>query len=302
MALGKGTRSLLAAAAIAAAILGSGHVMGRLTAPDPEKKVAAPTQSPGNDSPGSGPGRTVTRPNLSQVARISPITGPNRPPLPAERGGPFGSRKSTGFADVALTFDDGPDPDWTPKVLELLRKYQIKATFCVIGVNVDEFPQVLRQIVAEGHTLCNHSYNHDIGLGMLSAESIRANLVRTNNAIQRAAPGTRVSYYRQPGGAWTPTVVAVAKQLGMSSLHWRVDPQDWRKPGSTYISSYIAADVTAGAIVLMHDGGGDRRGTVDALRSLLPNLVSRFILSALPPGVDPPRLFGIDRPLHPGQE
>jgi peptidoglycan/xylan/chitin deacetylase (PgdA/CDA1 family) len=301
MAFGKGTRPLLLAVGIVALILVSGHMIGRLTT-----TTAAPeaTSSPTVQAspPTPEPSPTARRSANTSVARINPITGPNRPPLPTERGGPFGSRRSTGTSDVALTFDDGPDPVWTPKVLELLRKYQVPATFCVVGSNAEQFPELIRMIVAEGHTLCNHSYHHDLGLGLMPPAAIRANLTRTNQAIQRAAPGTKVSYFRQPGGNWTPSVVDIAKQLGMSSLHWRVDPQDWRKPGAHYISGYISSDTTSGSIVLLHDGGGDRHGTVDALRTLLPSLVARFPLAALPPGADPPRLHGIDQPLHAGQE
>jgi len=235
------------------------------------------------------------------VAQVNPITGPNRPPLPAEKTGPFGSRITSGTADVALTFDDGPDPNWTPQVLELLRRYQVRATFCLIGVNVVAFPQLVRDIVADGHTLCNHSWDHNMRLGFLPREAIRADLARTNEAIMAAAPGSRVSYYRQPGGNWASPVVAVARELGMTSLHWTVDPQDWRKPGAGSISGTVCAGTTAGAIVLMHDGGGDRRGTVAALRTILPNLVRRFRLTPLPPGVDPPRWHGRELPLLPGQ-
>jgi peptidoglycan/xylan/chitin deacetylase (PgdA/CDA1 family) len=313
MALGKGTRSLIATVAVAAAILGSGHLLGRMSSskaqkPQAGRSPAAVSPSPSDPAAGmAGDGLTTPAPVRSAgaaqvlLADMNVVTGPGHPPLPAERGGPFGSRRSTGTPEVALTFDDGPDPDWTPRVLELLRRYHVKATFCVVGVMVDQFPELVRDIVAEGHTLCNHTYYHNIGLSLLPASAIRADLTRTSAAIHRAAPGAKISYYRQPGGNWSPTVVAVAKQLGMSSLHWRVDPQDWSKPGANYINNYISAMTTPGAIVLMHDGGGDRHGTVEALRSLLPNLTRRFMLSALPPGVDPPRRFGIDWPIHAGQ-
>ncbi|NUT33824.1 MAG: polysaccharide deacetylase family protein [Hamadaea sp.] len=234
--------------------------------------------------------------------RRVPITGPNRPPLPREvKGGPFGTRVTTGFPDVALTFDDGPDPDWTPRILAQLRAYRIKATFCMIGLNAAQFPQLVRDIAADGHTLCNHSWSHDMGLGLRTAEWILQDMRRTNDAIRRAVPNAKISYYRQPGGAWTPGVVAAATRLGMSSLHWDVDPQDWRKPSASSISFTIISATRPGSIVLLHDGGGNRLGTATAMRSILPNLVGRFHLAALPPGVDPPRLFGRDLPLHAGQ-
>jgi peptidoglycan/xylan/chitin deacetylase (PgdA/CDA1 family) len=290
-------------AALVAVLLLSGHFLGRMSSSKPSASASPPAGNfaGGDDAhprPSSSPIRLVAN---APAARTVPITGPNRPPLPRERTGPFGSRVTTGVPDVALTFDDGPDPDWTPRVLEMLRKYQIKATFCMIGVNVEEFPGLVRDIAAEGHTLCNHSWSHDIGLGLRSPEWITADLGRTNAAIRRAVPGAKISYYRQPGGAWTPSVVAAAARFGMTALHWQVDPQDWRKPGAHSISSTVITFTRPGSIVLMHDGGGNRAGTTTALRSILPNLVARFQLEALPPGVDPPRLFGIDIPPHPGQ-
>ncbi len=268
------------------------------------KAVAAPRVVP------SSPPAPVLEPAAAQqsvgaqeisLALLNPITGPDQPPLPEDELGPSGSRHTTGTAEVALTFDDGPDPRFTPEVLALLKQYNVKATFCLIGVNVVQFPELVRQIVAEGHTICNHSWIHDLGLGNRGKPAILADLSRTNDAIHAAEPRARISYFRQPGGMWTPAVVASARQLGMTSLHWQVDPKDWLKPGSRAIASTITSSTLPGSIVLMHDGGGDRRGTVDALRTILPNLTARFSLVALPPGVDRPRYYGSDVPIHNGQ-
>jgi len=294
-----GYRWLAAAGVVVVTIVASAYLLGRVVSGSP---TAAPSPSAARPAPVETVAAVAAPPPVARpVAQVNPITGPNRPPLPAEKTGPFGSRITSGTADVALTFDDGPDPNWTPQVLELLRRYQVRATFCLIGVNVVAFPQLVRDIVADGHTLCNHSWDHNMRLGFLPREAIRADLARTNEAIMAAAPGSRVSYYRQPGGNWASPVVAVARELGMTSLHWTVDPQDWRKPGAGSISGTVCAGTTAGAIVLMHDGGGDRRGTVAALRTILPNLVRRFRLTPLPPGVDPPRWHGRELPLLPGQ-
>lgn len=290
--------------ALVVLLLVSGSLLGGISsAPKPSAATASPSgRSDGHDPAHPGPSPSPVRLAGNRPdARTVPITGPNRPPLPTEPMGPFGSRVTTGLPDVALTFDDGPDPAWTPQVLELLRQYQIKATFCMIGINVEQFPDLVRQVVAEGHTLCNHSWSHDLRLGKRSPAWILADLSRTNDALHRAAPGAKISYYRQPGGIWTPGIVAAAASLGMSALHWQVDPQDWRKPAAGVISSTIIRNTRSGSIVLMHDGGGNRSHTIAALRSILPNLVGRFQLEALPPGVDPPRLYGIDLPLHPGQ-
>ena len=296
-----GFRGLALATGLVAAIVAGGYILGRAASPAVEAEPAESQGAPTPVTSVAAAGVPGPAPVARQVARLNPITGPNRPPLPVERTGPFGSRITSGTPEVALTFDDGPDPIWTPQVLALLRQYRVRATFCLIGTNAVQFPQLVAAIAEDGHTLCNHSWDHNVGLALLSPASIRADLARANEAIQAAAPGFKVSYYRQPGGAWSQAVVDIAQELGMTSLHWTVDPQDWTKPGAGSIASTVTSATTPGSIVLMHDGGGDRRGTVGALRTILPNLTRRFQLGPLPPGVDPPRLHGRELPLHQGQ-
>jgi peptidoglycan/xylan/chitin deacetylase (PgdA/CDA1 family) len=292
--------------AVVAVILGIGYGAGHLgQGKRPAAHVtpsAAPSMAPEAALVPAVVAVPEAGPRVLPLSRFNPVTGPGKPPLPEDANGPQGSLKTTGTYEVALTFDDGPDPRWTPEVLSLLRQYRIKATFCVIGVNVVEFPELVREIDAEGHTLCNHSWGHDLGLGNRSYSTILSDMQRTNDAIRAAAPRARISYFRHPGGAWTQAAVTAARSLGMNSLHWDVDPKDWLKPGARSISTTVVGSTVPGSIVLMHDGGGDRRGTADALRSILPNLVTRFPLVALPPGVDPPKLYGIQLPVHAGQE
>ncbi len=201
---------------------------------------------------------------------------------------PDGVIRQTGAGSVALTFDDGPDAS-TPQILALLRQYGVKATFCVIGLNVKANPGLLQAIVRDGHTLCNHTWQHDTALGRRSADMIRADLQRTNDEIHKAAPGVPVRYFRHPAGNFTPTAVQVARELGMTSLGWNVDPRDWDtktyQPGTpltNQIVSVIQQNCAPGAIVLSHDGGGDRSSTVAAYRTLLPYLLDRYPLIALP--------------------
>jgi len=292
---------------------GFGHLVGRFdegASPDqPGSALAARPPVPADPVPVAEP--TNAEPEevreagsaggSAQEAAGQLFTAPGRPPLPRSLTGPSGSRPTTGAEYVALTFDDGPDPRYTPQVLDLLREYDVKATFCVVGQLAEAYPNLIRDIAADGHTLCNHSWDHDIGLGSRSVQEIRANLTRTNEAIEAAAPGARVSYYRQPGGAWTDRVVDVAEELGMSSLHWAVDPQDWALPGADQIAAVVIRGTADGAIVLLHDGGGERQDTVTALREFLPVLAARHRLDALPPGTDLPRRHGVELPLNPGQ-
>ncbi|WP_328342527.1 polysaccharide deacetylase family protein [Micromonospora sp. NBC_00421] len=270
---------------VLAALLGSAYALGRSMVPEPPRQpTGASAQVDGAqyaEQP-ADPAAPQARPDGTgtPAAGVDPDAA-----QPAGGGdGPFGSHASTGSGEVALTFDDGPDPTYTPQVLEVLRAYGVKATFCVVGENAQDHPDLLRAIVADGHTLCNHSWHHDVLLGKRSPDLIRADLIRTNDAIHAAVPDARISYFRQPGGAWTYPVVSVAEGLGMTPLHWTVDPNDWQVPGAAKITATVTGDTGPGAIVLMHDAGGDRQGTVDALRRILPDLTSRFRLEALPVG------------------
>ncbi|MGA4685265.1 MULTISPECIES: polysaccharide deacetylase family protein [Micromonospora] len=268
---------------VLAGLLGSAFVLGRSLVPDPHPSAAGVAttltgprygeQPPSTDFPG---GTTSPRP--------SPDAAPDAAPVPPDGDGPYGAQVATGSSRVALTFDDGPDPRWTPQVLALLAQYGVRATFCVVGENVEAHPDLVRSIVAEGHTLCNHSWNHDVNLGKRSPATIRADLLRTNDAILAAAPDARITYYRQPGGAWTPSVMSACADLNLTPLHWSVDPSDWKAPGATTIEAMVRSQMGPGAIVLMHDAGGDRSGTVSALQQLLPELLARFELEPLPVG------------------
>jgi peptidoglycan/xylan/chitin deacetylase (PgdA/CDA1 family) len=276
-------------------ILGSVYVLGRTLSTPEAKQDRLGASASANPS-----GVTTGSPSPNRRSETSQLPSPSvtpadpdreaaladdRPRLPMEKSGPFGGRISTGSREVALTFDDGPDPRYTPEVLALLQRYRVKATFCVVGEQAQAYPELIRAIAAAGHTLCNHSWNHDVTLGSRSKATIRSDLTRTNAAIRAAVPGARIVYYRQPGGAWTSAVVATAWELGMTSLHWDVDPQDWARPGAGSIASTVTADVGAGSIVLMHDAGGNRQQTVTALKTILPNLLRRFELESLPTGL-----------------
>ncbi|MEV6970638.1 polysaccharide deacetylase family protein [Hamadaea sp. NPDC051192] len=190
----------------------------------------------------------------------------------------------TGNLTVALTFDDGPQPTWTPKVLDQLKAAGIKATFCLIGRQVKANAALVRRMVAEGHTLCNHSWSHDLRLGHRTDVQIKADIARTDAAIHAVVPGVPIRYFRQPGGEWTAGEVKLLKEMGKVPLGWGVDPWDWKSPGVAQIVSRVVGHTSPGSIVLMHDGGGDRSQTNSALHQILPALKAKFVLRALPPG------------------
>lgn len=197
--------------------------------------------------------------------------------------GPLGTRNHTGDERVALTFDDGPSPEWTPKVLDMLREQGVKATFCLIGAYAEAYPELVADIAREGHTLCNHSWFHEFDLGRWSEAEIGANLQRTNDAIVKAAPGAEVRYFRHAGGQWTDRAIAVAADLGMESLHWTVDPSDWDdRVTEAQIRDHVIDRSAPGAIVLLHDGASNQKDMCGALRSILAEFTRRgYVYTAM---------------------
>jgi peptidoglycan/xylan/chitin deacetylase (PgdA/CDA1 family) len=196
---------------------------------------------------------------------------------------------TTGGPEVALTFDDGPDPTYTPKLLDMLKAQDVKATFCLVGRRVRANPGLVRRIVEEGHTLCNHTWSHALDLGKQSTEAMLEDLGETNDAIQAAVPGAKIRYFRAPGGNFTPALVAAATHLGMRSLYWSVDTRDWDFAayghGQTMVNHIIAtvqSKTRRGAIVLSHDL--NKPDTLTAYRTLLPWLKANVTLIALPVG------------------
>lgn len=188
---------------------------------------------------------------------------------------------TTGSAAVALTFDDGPGP-YTAGMLDLLDRYHVKATFCLIGRQVRAYAAVVRRMVADGMTLCNHTWDHDERLRTRADARVRDELRRTNQAIQAVVPGARIAYFRNPGGAFGPNTVRIAASMGMKPLMWNVDPRDWANPGTRAIIANVLGHTHRGSVVLSHDGGGVRTPTLAAYRAIIPNLRGRFRLIALP--------------------
>ena len=174
----------------------------------------------------------------------------------------------SGSLVVALTFDDGPDPRWTPRVLDLLERHGAVATFCVVGDNAERHPDLVERILEAGHRLCHHTDDHDAALAARPRTEIERELVGLRD---RLAP---VTVFRAPEGRWSEALVASAAGLGMQPLGWSVDSRDWRRPGVAEIVRRVQQDVHPGAVVLLHDGGGDREQTIGALELLLPWLAA----------------------------
>jgi len=183
--------------------------------------------------------------------------------------------------EIHLSFDDGPSLEATPQILDILAKYDATAVFFPVGTQVDGGQAQLRRAVAEGHRIGNHTWNHD-SLRGISALDFRSTVGRTQNAILNAT-GVAPTCLRPPGGRVDENARALAAAAGMSVELWTVDPEDWKRPGRAAIESGVVDQVESGAVVLLHDGGGDREQTVEALDGILDTLSDRgYRFTAMP--------------------
>jgi peptidoglycan/xylan/chitin deacetylase (PgdA/CDA1 family) len=180
---------------------------------------------------------------------------------------------------VALTFDDGPDPRWTPQILAILKRHGAVATFCMVSRNVAGQEALVRQVVDAGMRLCDHSHTHDELLPERDPERIADEVVGAGATLSAAGAGAPVEWFRAPGGNWSTEVAELSAEHGMQPLSWNVDPRDWERPGADAIvaavQQQIGQQAPDGPIVLLHDGGGSREQTVEALEKLIPWLVEQ---------------------------
>jgi cellulose synthase/poly-beta-1,6-N-acetylglucosamine synthase-like glycosyltransferase/peptidoglycan/xylan/chitin deacetylase (PgdA/CDA1 family)/spore germination protein YaaH len=185
-----------------------------------------------------------------------------------------------GEHQVAITFDDGPDPRWTPKILDILKAANVKATFFVVGVNAERYPALVRRIVNEGHEIGNHTYYHP-NLALCWPEHIRLELNATQLLLETIT-GRATTLFRPPYAADTgPTELSelaplkIAEDLNYLVVLENIDPQDWAKPGVDIILRRIRQQRHDGSVILLHDAGGDRSQTVQALPRILDWLHTR---------------------------
>jgi peptidoglycan/xylan/chitin deacetylase (PgdA/CDA1 family) len=172
---------------------------------------------------------------------------------------------------IAMTFDDGPHPKNTPRLLDMLRARNIKATFFVIGQSAALYPQVVRRTVAEGHEIGNHSNTHRL-LSKLSDSDINLELSRCRDAVVNAC-GVPPRVMRPPyGGLSQRQREMVHSQFGYPTILWSVDPLDWKRPGPSVVASRILQGTSRGAIILSHDLHSQ---TVDAMPATLDGLLRR---------------------------
>jgi peptidoglycan-N-acetylglucosamine deacetylase len=185
-----------------------------------------------------------------------------------------------GEHQVAITFDDGPDPRWTPKILDILKAANVKAAFFLVGVNAERYPGLVRRIVDEGHEIGNHTYYHP-NLALCWPEHIRLELNATQLLLETIT-GRATTLFRPPYAAdSSPTQLTdlaplkIAEDLNYLVVLENIDPQDWAKPGADIILRRIKQQRHDGSVILLHDAGGDRSQTVEALPHILDWLHTR---------------------------
>jgi polysaccharide deacetylase family sporulation protein PdaB len=176
---------------------------------------------------------------------------------------------------IALTFDDGPNPEYTPQVLDLLKQYHAKATFFVIGSRVEKYPELVRREAVEGHEVANHTFSHP-NLRRFTVEKLQEELAKAQDVIWAVSEHTP-HLFRPPGGYYDETIVNTAKQAGYTVVmwSWHLDTRDWSCPGVGKIVNRVLSNARNGDIVLFHDHGGNRRQTIEALQQILPELQQR---------------------------
>jgi peptidoglycan/xylan/chitin deacetylase (PgdA/CDA1 family) len=214
--------------------------------------------------------------------RSSTATFPRHPPLLklhtpipvgcVASGPPFVDNGSARVHQIALTFDDGPWYD-TPQFLDILEREHVHATFFQIGEQEGEYGSVDRRILGDGDMIGDHTETHaDVAGGGSFA---RGEIADAAAAIRGATGGFRPCLFRAPGGAVSPGLISLARSMGFTTIQWDIDPRDWARPGTNAIYDNVVANAHNGAIVIQHDGGGDRSETLAALPREIATLRGR---------------------------
>jgi peptidoglycan-N-acetylglucosamine deacetylase len=169
---------------------------------------------------------------------------------------------------IALTFDDGPWPKFSDQVMDILKQNNIKGTFFVVGRNVKSFPDITKRILAEGHIIANHTWHH--WYHYMNPQVAAAEIDNTAEEVYKVT-GVRTNLFRPPGGIMTNGVANYAKNQQYAVVMWSSDSMDYSRPPVPRLISNVMREAKPGGIVLMHDGGGDRTRTVQALPQIIEN-------------------------------
>ena len=177
---------------------------------------------------------------------------------------------------VALTFDDGPNPVYTPQVLEILKSYDAKATFFVTGASVAKHPDIARQMVAQGHEIGDHSEHHQYKLPFLLPSQVRRDYRGTQDAIYNAT-GVMPVLYRAPHGRISPWMGLALRHEGANIIGWDVSAGDWHSSAAGVLVQRVSDRVRPGSIILLHDGLNlDDRANRDVVVQALPGIIGQL--------------------------
>jgi peptidoglycan-N-acetylglucosamine deacetylase len=179
------------------------------------------------------------------------------------------AKLSQGQKVIALTFDDGPWPESTAQVLDILRENNVKGTFFVVGQNIKNYPELLKRVAAEGHVIGNHTWHHRYHF--MNPQVAAYEVANTTDLIYKVA-GVKTNLFRPPGGIMNNGVAAYARNSQYAIIMWSSDSADYSHPSVPKLINNVFRLAKPGGIVLMHDGGGDRSQTVQAL----PEIIAKF--------------------------
>ncbi len=171
---------------------------------------------------------------------------------------------------VAVTFDDGPSPQYTPMILKVLSQYHAHGTFFVLGHEAQRFPQLVSEITRQGSVIANHGWNH-LNLHRMGALSLWNDAAKTTHYIESLG-GHVAPFYRPPYGMISAALLKTFSEHGYTVVLWSIDTRDWARPGVGSIVNKVATQVKPGSIILLHDGGGNRSQTLTALNAILEQL------------------------------
>lgn len=195
-------------------------------------------------------------------------------PKPLVKGSSVQTKAIQAGKPIALTFDDGPWPNTTSQVLNVLKKHNVKATFFVVGKQVQKYPQVTKQITANGHAIGNHTWNHQYH--QYSSAAASSEIDRTAELVLKVT-GIKTTLFRPPAGILTNGLVGYAHQKKYAVIMWSADSRDWRyrHTAPQGVINTVLKDAKPGGIILLHDGGGDRSTTIQALPQIITQLKKR---------------------------